>query len=433
MRILHFADLHIGVENYGRTDPETGLSTRLLDFLAALDELVEYALSQGVDLVLLAGDAYKGRDPSQTQQREFATRLARLSSAGIPVFLLVGNHDLPHAFGRATAIEIFSTLQVPNLYVGDTLRTYTVPTRAGPLQIVSLPWPNRSKLLSREESRGMNIEGIRRHIEERLTGWVGRLVSELDPDVPAVLAGHVTITTAETGSEQSMMVGRDHALFPSVVHRTELDYVALGHIHRHQVLREDPMVVYSGSLQRVDFSEEGDTKGFCVVDLDPSRPAGRRLSDFQFHTVSARPFLTVEAKVPQDDPDPTRTVIQAIMRRNVAGSIVRVKVSLPAELEVHLRESEIQNALAQAHYVAAITKEVERERRTRIPPDLAEGLTPMRALKLYLESRDLEPERREVLMRYAEGLMPAGPLDDDAGTDNAEAARQSSALESNRP
>ena len=58
MRILHFADLHIGVENYGRTDPQTGLSTRLLDFLSALDEVVEYALSRDVDLVLLAGDAY---------------------------------------------------------------------------------------------------------------------------------------------------------------------------------------------------------------------------------------------------------------------------------------------------------------------------------------------------------------------------------------
>ena len=139
MRILHFADLHIGVENYGRTDPETGLSTRLLDFLSSLDEVVEYATSQDVDLVLLAGDAYKGRDPSQTQQRELAKRLARLSSEGIPVFLLVGNHDLPYAVGRATAIEIFRTLHVPNLYVGDSLETYTVPTRDGPLQIVAVP------------------------------------------------------------------------------------------------------------------------------------------------------------------------------------------------------------------------------------------------------------------------------------------------------
>ena len=89
MRILHFSDLHIGVENYGRIDPETGLSTRLGDFLDSFDQVVEFALNESVDLVLLAGDAYKGRDPTQTHQREFAKRLNRLSQAGIPTFLLV--------------------------------------------------------------------------------------------------------------------------------------------------------------------------------------------------------------------------------------------------------------------------------------------------------------------------------------------------------
>ena len=151
MRILHFSDLHIGVENYGRTDPETGLSTRLGDFLASLDQVVEFALAENVDLVLLAGDAYKGRDPSQTQQREFAKRLARLSEANIPTFLLVGNHDLPNAVGRATAVEIFHTLRVPNVHVGSSLQNYTIATRSGPLQILAVPWPRRSGMLSRED------------------------------------------------------------------------------------------------------------------------------------------------------------------------------------------------------------------------------------------------------------------------------------------
>ena len=115
MRILHLSDIHIGVENYGRpaTDADVealpahfapgvdraqyvGVSTRLLDFLGTLDAAVDYAVTGGIDLVLFAGDAYKSRDPSQTQQREFARRIARLSEAGIPSFLTVGNHDLPH-------------------------------------------------------------------------------------------------------------------------------------------------------------------------------------------------------------------------------------------------------------------------------------------------------------------------------------------------
>ena len=142
MRILHCSDLHIGVENYGRIDPATGFSTRLGDFLASLDEVVEYALTQSVDLVLLAGDVYKGRDPSQTHQREFAKRLNRLASAGIPTFLLVGNHDLPNAVSRATAVDIFPTLEVPHVYIGDSLQTYNIPTPAGPLQIWRCPGPD---------------------------------------------------------------------------------------------------------------------------------------------------------------------------------------------------------------------------------------------------------------------------------------------------
>ena len=405
MRILHFADLHIGVENYGKTDPETGLSTRLLDFLSTLDELVEYALSRDVDLVLLAGDAYKGRDPSQTHQRELAKRLTRLSSGGIPVFLLVGNHDLPHAVGRATAIDIFHTLQVPNLYVGDQFQNYAVSTRQGPLQVLAVPWPRRRGLLSREEARGMTIDEARREIERRVTDFIGRCAEELDPSIPAVLAGHVTINGAVTGSERSMMLGQDHALLPSAVHRAEVDYVALGHLHKHQVLREDPLVVYSGSLQRVDFSEEGDTKGFCIVDLESSAPRGQRLRDFRFETVSARPFMTVEAKVEPGDKDPTGAVIRAIMRKNVAGSVVRLRIFLPAGLDVQLRDGEIQQALGAAHYVAAITREVEQERRTRIPADVAEGLTPLGAVRLFLDGRNLEPARLDKLVRYAEEVV----------------------------
>ena len=129
MRVLHFADLHIGVENYGRTDPTTGLSTRLGDFLAALDELVDYALGHDIDLVLFCGDAYKSRDPSQTHQREFARRIMRLTAAGVPVFLLVGNHDLPYALGRATALDIYPTLGVPLVHVGSRLETYVIESR----------------------------------------------------------------------------------------------------------------------------------------------------------------------------------------------------------------------------------------------------------------------------------------------------------------
>ena len=408
MRILHFSDLHIGVENYGRIDPATGLSTRLGDFLGSLDEVVEFALNEQVDLVLLAGDAYKGRDPSQTHQREFAKRLHTLSSAGIPVFLLVGNHDLPNASSRANAVEIFPTLQVPNVHIGDNLQTYNISTPAGPLQVVAVPWPRRGGILTREESRGLTIEEVRQRIEEVMTIGIQARVDALDPDIPAILSGHVTINGSTVGTERSMMLGNDHVLLVSAVHRPELEYVALGHIHKHQVLRrEPPMVVYSGSLQRVDFSEEGDDKGFCVIDLDTEAPQGQRLVNFRFQPVQARPFVTIDVQVPPGEPDPTAAVLRAISRRDIADAVVRVRVRAPAAVSTPLREGEIREALQPAHYIAAVSLELDGPRRTRLDRDSADDLQPMQALRLYLESREAEPQRLDKIIRYAEELIQA--------------------------
>ncbi|MEE3006278.1 MAG: exonuclease SbcCD subunit D [Chloroflexota bacterium] len=407
MRILHFSDLHIGVENYGQTDPETGLSTRLADFLSSLDEVVEYALTEDVDLVLLAGDAYKGRDPSQTHQREFAKRLSRLSEASIPSFLLVGNHDLPNAVSRATAVEIFQTLQVPYLQVGSNLQNYTIPTKSGPLQILAVPWPRRSGILSREESRGLTIEEVRQAVQDRMTQAIYARAESLDPDVPAILTGHVTVNGATVGTERSMMLGQDHVLLAGDIGRPQVDYVALGHIHKHQILRnENPFMAYSGSLQRVDFSEEGDDKGFCVVDLDPAAPQGKRLTDFDFHRLDARRFVTVDVTVPVGDPDPTSAVVRGIARKDVVGAVVRVRVTLPSEVEAQLRDSDIRDALSEAHYIAAINRESPQEaRRTRLDAESAKDLQPMEALRLYLESRGVEPERQEKMLRHAEELV----------------------------
>jgi exonuclease SbcD len=409
MRILHFADLHIGVENYGRVDPETGLSTRLKDFLDTYDELVSYAIDNRVDLVLFCGDAYKSRDPSQTHQREFAKRITRLTSEGIPVFLLVGNHDTPHVIGRATALEIFHTLHVPNVHTGDTLKTYSVQTNDGPLQIVAVPWVRRSSFLAREDTRGMTPDQINDAIQQRIADSIRAQAEQLDKSIPAVFAGHVTVSEARTASEQSMMLGRDHVLLNSDVALPEFDYVALGHIHKHQILGSNPLVVYSGSLQRVDFGEERDEKGFCVVDLDTSKSAGSRLREFTFQKSSAREFLTIQAKVPAGDLDPTTTVLEEISKHNLEKSIVRLHISVPGELEGHLRDGDIRAALGSAYFVAAISREVADKPRTRLGDSYRKGLDPKEVLKLYFDSRSMSKDRADILMRHAERLMEEQP------------------------
>jgi exonuclease SbcD len=404
MKIIHFADLHLGVENYGSIDPATGLSTRLNDFLAVLDELVDYALANKADLVLFCGDAYKTREPTQTQQREFAKRISRLATANIPVFLVVGNHDMPNAVGRATATEIFDTLAVKNVTVASRPGTHKIQTKSGAVQIAALPWLRRSALLSREDTKNLNLEQVNQQMQEALTQAISKQAAALDPSLPCMLAAHVSVGAAKAGSESMMAIGQEPALLLSNIALPAFDYVALGHIHKQQVLRENPPVVYSGSLERVDFSEENDAKGFYVVDIEPG--AVKRKVSYEFHPVKARRFLTINIALEQAEPDPTSKILSVIagQKEAIQGAIVRLNLSLPSQIEGQVRYHEIREALNPAHFFT-VAREIQRETRLRLGSRAAAEITPLAALKAYLESQQVPPERQKTLLEYGAKLI----------------------------
>jgi len=406
MKILHFADLHLGVENYGHINPETGLHTRLEDSLKAIDQVVDYALENRVDLVLFCGDAYKTREPSQTQQREFARRISRLSSGNIPTFLLVGNHDLPNAIGRATSTEIFDTLAVKNVYVSNRPDIYRIPTASGIIQIASLPWLRRSALLSKEETKNLNFDQIKERLQQVLTNVIATNATKLDPTLPSILAAHVWVAGAKVGSESLMTIGQEHILLLSNVAQPAFDYIALGHIHKHQVLSNSPPVVYSGSLERLDFSDEDDDKGFYLVEIEPNPATGERQVSFAFRPINGRRFLTISVSLQPQDTDPTASVLRAIAEQEdkVRDAIVRLNITLPAQIEGQLRDNDIRDTLKEAHYFT-IAREIQREARLRLGQWTAEEITPLDALKAYLESKKVSPERTKVLLEYGERMI----------------------------
>jgi len=253
LKIVHFADVHLGAENYGRIDSRTGLSMRLTDFIQAINHVIDLALEQGADLVLFAGDAYKTRDPSPTYQREFARSIHRLSRAGVPTVLIAGNHDMPNAAGRAHTMEIFGTLEIEHIHVARSPDVLDIETAHGPVQVGVLPWIVRSGLLSHQEHKNKSLQQVNELLLERidliLNGPDG-LVSRLDPDKPHILVAHGTVQGAVYGSERTVMLGHDIVLPLHFMKNPNWDYVALGHIHRHQALEDErfPPVVYAGSI-----------------------------------------------------------------------------------------------------------------------------------------------------------------------------------------
>ncbi len=401
IRLLHFADIHVGMENYGHVDSATGINSRVIDFLRRFDEVIDYGLSNDVDVVVFAGDAFKTRDPSPTLQREFARRVKRIADAGVPLLLLVGNHDLPAMEKKASSVDIYRTLAVPNVIVGWEEALHRVETKRGPLQIATAPYPMRQRLIARDEYRGQSVEELDRALQDIVADNIRALTEQLDPALPAVLAGHFTVSGATYGSERSVMIGRDVAVLKSVLADPRWDYVALGHIHKHQNLQsksDTPAIVYSGSLERIDFGEEREAKGFCWVEVE------KGATTWQFVEVKARPFKTIVADVREAD-DVTMAAQAEIAQHDVSGAIVRVIIRLRAEQEASLREREVRAVLKAADTVAAIQKDVERVERARLGGQSPEGMTPLELLERYLRAKDTSEERIRTLTEHAKKVM----------------------------
>ena len=401
IKLLHLADVHIGMENYGRLNPATGLNTRLEDFLATLDEAIDRAIAERVDAAVIAGDVYKSRDPSPTHQRELARRVLRLMRADIQVVMVPGNHDTPMAAGRATSLDIFRALELPGVSVLRRIEVGRIQTRSGPLQIVALPWLTRSTFLADDEFKNLPLDELLQQMGALAEDRLGRLCADLDPSVPTVLVGHAHVFGARVGAERLLTLGNDPMLNVSALDLPNVGYIALGHIHKHQaVVTGKVSAVYAGSINRVDFSEEDESKGFVLVELQLGS------GQWEHVPVKARPFLTIKSAPLTDIP--TDEVVKSILKAGprVDGAVIRLQLSGPRSRLQAIDEREVHKHLASAHYVIPVQREYTDDPRIRLAGGELQGRSPLELLGMYFERQTgISPERREQLLTRARAMM----------------------------
>ena len=400
---MHFADTHFGVELYGRLDPETGLNSRLLDFRKSLTCAIDMALDEGVHLAVFAGDAYKTRDPRQTDQREFAACIRRLTDRGVPVVLLTGNHDMPAIKGRAHAIEIYRTLGVTHVHVLNRPKMLTVETAVGPVRIAPMPYLIKGYSVAREEFQGKSLDQTREMLENRYVEYIENLANEVREaadEIPTILLGHFWSTGAALSHWQKGYFDVNEPQVPlSALTNPAFDYVALGHIHKHQDLNKhgQPHVVYCGSPDRIDFGERDEAKGFVIVEL---RKGG---ADYRHVEVAeGRPLLDIDVNAEAENP--TETILAAIKRHNLRNAIVKLTYHINEGQQAHVRERDIREALAPAFMVVSINRKVRRDSTVRSRM-LTESLTPQEALEMFINTQETLKPRKEPLMAAAENLF----------------------------
>lgn len=399
-KILHLSDIHLGSGfSHGYLNPKTGLNTRLEDFVLALTRCIDRAIEEPVDLVLFGGDAFPDATPPPYIQELFATQFRRLVDAQIPTVLLVGNHDQHRQGQGGASLCIYRTLGVPGFVVGDRLETHTIPTAQGMIQVVTLPWLTHSTLVTRPEMEGLSFSEVGHQLLDRLRIALEAEIRLLDPNLPHILLGHAMIDTAQYGAERFLAVGKGFSLPLSFIARPCFDYVALGHVHRHQCLCTSPPVVYAGSIERVDFSEELEEKGFVLVNLD------RGQADVQFISLPARPFKTIRVDVSQSE-NPQLDLLQTIEMNSISQAIVRLLYKIqPRQLSL-LDDRLLHEALKSAHSYS-IQGELVSQLATPRLPELGEGqhLSPLEALETYLDRREDLKSLRVDLLNAAQALL----------------------------
>jgi exonuclease SbcD len=287
----------------------------------------------------------------------------------------------------------------PHFFVAEKPELFVIETKRGTFQAACFPWPTRHVLLTKEEYKNLLDEEITRTITEKSVSRIKKFTRDADPDLPLVLVAHLALAEATySGSEQSTMIGTDPVILKSDLIDPTFDYVALGHIHKHQDMnpKSQPHVVYPGSLERIDFGEANEEKGFCLVSLHKGD------TSYEFIQTPARQFVKVEVDLREQD-FPTEAILRKLTAMDFHDAVVRVAYMINEEQKNQIDIRKIYAALESAFLVAGVTQRTQEIHTQR--PRLAEDLSLEDALAQYLEFKPELASMKDDLLEYGKKLI----------------------------
>lgn len=283
MRILHTGDWHFGRTLEGRS--------RLEEQAAFLDELVDIVRDRQIDLVLVAGDVYDSVNPPAAAERLFYEGIARLAEGGRrPVAIIAGNHDHPDRLAASAPLaggQGVTLVGVP----ANGLLSFDIARTGETALLYALPYPSESRLGELLEDR-IEEEALRSAYSDKVARLVARQAANFRPDTVNLIMSHVYVLGGkESESERPIQVGGAYTVDTSAL-CAGAQYVALGHLHRPQVVKANSLIRYCGSPLAYSFSEAGQAKSVTVLDLQP----GAAPEPVELHLTSGRPLVRWKAK-----------------------------------------------------------------------------------------------------------------------------------------
>ena len=250
MKILHTADWHLGRYLHG--------VSLLDDQKHVLNQLVDLACSEEVDVVIIAGDIYDRSVPPADAVRLLDDVLARLVlEAEIPVILIAGNHDSAERIGFGGRIFEKQGLILRGTLID--LSPVVLSDEHGEVAFHLLPYVE--PIFARALPGG---EDVKDH-QSATTHAVSMLRAQQSPGQRNVLIGHAFVAGGgESESERPLSVGGSGMVTADTF--DGFDFVALGHLHRPQTVGSD-RIHYSGSLLKYSFNETDHFKSVSLVEI----------------------------------------------------------------------------------------------------------------------------------------------------------------------
>lgn len=276
--IVHAADAHLGVTRYHKIDPETGLNIRMMDFCNAFEQLVTHVIELKPDAFVFSGDLFDRVNPTNFIRKFAQEQLKNISHAKIPTFFIPGNHETPRSKGVKNPLTLY--LDIPDIHIGLT----PFQKQVGPYTIAGIPFArNPEEYIPLPVSNTKNI-----------------------------LMLHCVVEGAVWGSERFMEY-IEETVKPGKL--PPYDYFALGHIHKHQKIDN---MVYSGSLERYDFNEKDEKKGFVIYDGDPEFMVipSRDMIDIEYTCTDKNAFQITEESTAQLT-DLTGNIVRLILKGKI--------------------------------------------------------------------------------------------------------------------
>jgi DNA repair exonuclease SbcCD nuclease subunit len=338
-------------------------------------------IERDVDLILHGGDLIDHARPTPAEYCIAERALDRAAKQAWTV--LVGcNHMMSQSATEQHGIAPLDGRH-DRLLIALKPSLRTLSTKAGNIQIATLPFPQRSLLQSKDEHTGKSPAEIHRLIADKLASIVRELRASLDPSIPSLILTHMLTMEAVFGTDQSADFGM---LAMRVEDFEGFDLAVAGDVHRHQMIGDRFLI--PGSSDRISFGEEHEPKGWCCVEIDGPGAVPR----VELVETPARRYLTLTPDQLQDgtlfsqfEDAPLETV-----------PIVRVKGTVSQE-ELDL----LQPFLATWRQIPTWSEEITVIRETRArSKEMVGSITPEGALRLWHETNNRPEDLERVLAAH---------------------------------